>query len=208
MEYREVNRLRRLCTVQGFQAVGWYGRLLCGRHLPLSQLHLESAAEFCWIWNTSIRFPTPPINGFTYTISKGFVKIWIQKSSLSRKLYKLNYLRTTWQPPAVPPATSSHPTLIRPVSGSIARDRTRSFTVNLMAFSGETPCVVGHQVEPVDTFISTYNKLWAETSVKSQKTFIAEDLLGTIYTIFVEHLANNCWPLILHAAIINWVHDR
>ena len=152
MEYREVNRLRRLCTVQGYRAVGWYGRLLCGRHLPLSQLHLESAAEFCWTWNTSISFPTPPINGFTYTISKGFVKIWIQKNSLSRKLYKLNYLRTTWQPPAVPPATSSQPTLIRPVSGSIARDRTRSFTVNLIAFSGETPCIVGHQVEPVDTF--------------------------------------------------------
>jgi hypothetical protein len=102
----------------------------------------------------------------------------------------------------MPPAASSHLTLIRPVSGSIARDRTISFTVNLIAFSGETPCVVGHQEERVDNSISTYNKLWTETSVKSQETFVTEDLLGTIYTIFVEHLTNNCRPLILHAVVI------
>jgi len=71
-----------------------------------------------------------------------------------------------------------------------------------MAFSGETPCVVRRQEEPVDNSISTYNKLWAETSVKSQETFVAEDLLSTIYTIFVEHLANNCRSLILHAVVI------
>lgn len=29
---------------------------------------------------------------------------------------------------------------ILPVSGSVVRERTRSFTVNLMAFSGATPC--------------------------------------------------------------------
>lgn len=34
---------------------------------------------------------------------------------------------------------SSQYSLILPVSGSIARDRTKSFTVSLMAFSGATP---------------------------------------------------------------------
>ena len=52
---------------------------------------------------------------------------------------------TTWHPPAVPPATSSHVSLILPVSGSIARDLTKSLTVSLMAFSGATPCNIGTQ---------------------------------------------------------------
>ncbi len=50
--------------------------------------------------------------------------------------------RTTWHPPAIPPAKSSHPNLMRPVSGSIALPRIRSLTVNLIAFSGATPCAM------------------------------------------------------------------
>ena len=47
--------------------------------------------------------------------------------------------RTTCEPPAMPPAAISHISLMRPVSGSVARARTKSFTVNLIAFSGATP---------------------------------------------------------------------
>ena len=49
--------------------------------------------------------------------------------------------RTTWQPPARPPASNSHESLMRPVSLSVAYSRTRSLTVSLIAFSGATPCV-------------------------------------------------------------------
>jgi hypothetical protein len=45
---------------------------------------------------------------------------------------------------------------------------------------------------------STYNKLGSETAVESQKALIPENFLGTIETVFVEHLADNGTPLVLH----------
>ena len=58
---------------------------------------------------------------------------------LNASLEEAQSVRTTWQPPALPPAISSQTSLILPVSGSIARDRTKSLTVSLIAFSGATP---------------------------------------------------------------------
>jgi len=44
---------------------------------------------------------------------------------------------------------------------------------------------------------STNNKLGSNTAVESQKALISEDFLGTVDTVFVEHLANNGASLIL-----------
>lgn len=75
------------------------------------------------------------------TISSGFVKTCGYKQvSIECGLERDGAVRTTWQPPARPPANSSHLSLILPVSLSVAYSRTRSLTVNLMAFSGATPC--------------------------------------------------------------------
>jgi len=71
-----------------------------------------------------------------------------------------------------------------------------------MAFSGATPCHVERQKKLAAKLSITYNKLRTETSIKSRETFVAENLLGTIYTVLVEHLANNRRPLILHAVAI------
>ena len=59
---------------------------------------------------------------------------------LNVSLEEAQSVRTTWQPPADPPATSSQGSDILPVSGSIARERMKSLTVSLIAFSGATPC--------------------------------------------------------------------
>ena len=107
--------------------------------------------------------------------------------------------RTTWQPPAEPPAISSHCSLILPVSGSIARERTKSFTVSLIAFSGATPCAehVHENTECVGGS-RTHDKLWSETAIESDEPFITEDLLYAIKAVFVQQLPDDRAPLVLH----------
>lgn len=104
-------------------------------HLPTWQLHLELGVGSSCKW-CSYNIVWSQID--TYTISKGFVKTWNRIVNLWRR-EEQNNSHTTWQPPAIPPAKSSHLSFIWPVSGSMALARTKSLTVSLMAFSGATP---------------------------------------------------------------------
>ena len=114
-------------------------------------------------------------------------------------------MRTTWHPPALPPATSSHPKVIRPVSGSMALFRTKSFTVSLMAFSGATPCCPAHAHQPTANItqmaMGTNNQLWAKAAVEAYEAFIVEHLAHAVETVLVQQLSDNRASLILHPGL-------
>jgi hypothetical protein len=107
---------------------------------------------------------------------------------------------TTWQPPAVPPATTSQNGDIRPVSGSIALPRTGSLTVSLIAFP------VPHPKKTVKPRVCTakkvrvYNQLRSKTTVKAPEAFIAEHLLDAVQAVLVQKLPDNSAALILHSS--------
>jgi hypothetical protein len=67
----------------------------------------------------------------------------------------------------MPPAANSHPSFIRPVSGSIAEARTMSLTVNLIAFSGATPCKGGIQVKESKDRRNAYDELRSQSAIES-----------------------------------------
>ena len=45
----------------------------------------------------------------------------------------------------------------------------------------------------------SHNQLRAKTTVESKESFIPKDFLSAIHAILVQHLTNDCTPLILHA---------
>ena len=98
---------------------------------------------------------------------------------------------------------SSHNSLILPVSGSIARARMKSLTVNLIAFSGATPC---HCLNVRSAFSSllgtgyrTHDELRSETAVEPKEALVPEDLLHTVKAVLVQQLSDNGASLVLHS---------
>lgn len=87
---------------------------------------------------------------------------------------------------------------MRPVSGSVALPRMRSFTVSLMAFSGATPYQSNELLNRVTLAATTHNQLRAKSTVEAEETLIAEDLLRTVDAVFVEDLTDDSAPLVLH----------
>ena len=55
------------------------------------------------------------------------------------------------------------------------------------------------EIEVNQAETDTYNKLWSKPTIESKDSLIVEDLLRTVYAVFVHQLTYHRTSLILHA---------